>query len=377
MKIEFYKHNIDQKDKEEIIKVLDSLFLTTGHWTHRFEKKFSEYTSMEYTTAVSSCTNALEVALKYFGIKEGDEVITTPMSFIATANAIEYCGAKPVFVDVESKTGNIDADLIEAAVTRKTKAILPVHLYGHMCDMEEIARIAKKNNLKVVEDCAHCIEGGRNGIRPGQLADAACYSYYATKSLTCGEGGAICCHDMEMNEWFQKASQHGMSKNAADRYSKKYEHYDMEFLGFKCNMSNIQAALMIHQLDRMSDLLLKRKKIVSIYNESFQSHPGIHLPVVLQNTHHAHHLYTLWVDPVKRDKYMHLIYEKGIGVAVNYRPIHLMKYYIDKYGYKKGSFPNCEKIGCSTISIPLYPKLKEEEIEYIINTTNALIDKTD
>jgi len=373
MKIEFYKHNIDQKDKDELVKVLDSLFLTTGDWTHEFERKFSAYTGIGYTTAVSSCTNALELALKHYGIQPGDEVITTPMSFIATANAIEYCGAKPIFVDVEPDTGNIDVDLIEAAITEKTRAIIPVHLYGHMCDMEKIADIAGRNELIIIEDCAHCIEGERNGIRPGQLGDTACYSFYATKSLTCGEGGAICCHNQEAYEWFQKACQHGMSKNAASRYTKKYEHYDMEFLGLKCNMSNIQAALMIYQLERMTDLLRLREQIAKQYNDEFQTHPGIQTPVVIHNTKHARHLYTVWVDPEKRDGYMHQMQELGIGVAVNYRPIHLMKYYLEKYGYQKGNFPQCEKIGDSTISIPFYPRLSQEEINHSVLMINSII----
>ena len=370
MKIEFYQHNLTPRDKSEVMKVLDSIFLTTGIWTKEFEQKFADYIKSKYVTGVTSCTNALEISLKYFGIRKGDEVITTPMSFIATANAVEYCGGRPVFVDVEESTGNINTDLIEDAITSKTKAILPVHLYGQMCNIKKIRALADKYNLKIIEDSAHCIEGERDGVKPGQLGDLACFSFYATKSITSGEGGAISCNDSGVYDWLLKARLHGMSKNAADRYSKKYEHYDMEFLGFKSNMSNIQAALLINQIDRIEELLSAREKIAGQYDRGFRNNPNIKIPSVLPRIKHARHLYTMWVNPEKRDKYLDKLQERGIGVAINYRAIHLMKYYQQKYGYKRGDFPVCEKIGDSTISIPFYPKLTDEEVRYIINTVN-------
>ncbi len=372
MKIEFYRHSLEKEDKNEVAKVLDSVFLTSGEWTKAFERKLADYVESRYAVGLTSCTNALEITLKYFGIEQGDEVITTPMSFIATANAVEYCGAKPVFVDVEPDTANINADLIESVVTPRTKAILPVHLYGHMCDMGRIRKIADKHGLKVIEDAAHCMEGQRDGIKPGQVGDAACFSFYATKNITCGEGGAVSCNDPEMYDWLFKARMHGMTKNAADRYSKKYEHYDMDFLGFKCNMSNIQAALLIHQIERIETLLSARQRIAQRYDEAFLGNPGIKVLGTLPGTRHARHLYTILVDPRKRDEYMHRLQEAGVGVAINYRSIHLMKYYRQKYGYKRGDFPVCERIGDSTISIPFYPKLSDEEAGYIINAVNSM-----
>lgn len=372
MKIEFYKHNLTIEDKKEVIRVLDSIFLTTGEWTKKFEQKFAAYLGSNYAVGVTSCTNALELSLRYFGIGPGDEVITTPLSFIATANAIEYCGARPLFVDVEKATGNINAELIEDVVSSRTKAIIPVHLYGHMCDMKKIRAIAQKHNLKVIEDCAHCIEGERDGVKPGRLGDLACFSFYATKNITSGEGGAISCNDSKIYEWLCKARLHGMTKNAAERYAGRYEHYDMEFLGFKCNMSNIQAALLLHQLDRIEKLLSIKEKIAQRYDEGFKNNPNIKILHVLPQTKHARHLYTIFVDPNKRDIYLHRFQEVGIGVAVNYRPIHLMSYYRKKYSYEKGNFPECEKIADSTISIPFYPKLTEKEITYIVNIINKL-----
>ncbi len=371
-KIEFYKHNLDSNDKKEVIKILNSTFLTTGEEVKEFEKKFAKYFKTEYCIGVTSCTEALFLSLKGLGIGKGDEVITTPMSFIASSNAIEYCRAKPVFVDVEENTGNINADLIEKAVSSKTKAILVVHLYGQMCDMKKISKIARKYKLKLIEDSAHCVEGSRDDIKPGQLSDAACFSFYATKNITSGEGGAITTNNKDLSEWLLKARQHGMSKSAIDRYSKRYEHYDMEFLGYKSNMTNIQAALLLNQLDRIEKLHAKKERVAKKYDKGFSNNPNLKIISPLSNSRHARHVYTIHVDPKKRDYYLEKLQNKGIGVAVNFRPIHLMKYYRNKYDYKKGAFPITEKIGASTITLPFYPKLKQQEIDYIIKTVNGL-----
>ena len=369
-KIEFYKHNLSPEDKKECLKVLGSLFLTTGDEVRLFEEKFAKYLKTKYVVGVTSCTDALFLSLKCVGVNKGDEVVTTPLSFISTSNVIEYCNAKPVFVDVEESTGNINADLIEKAITLKTKVILVVHLYGQMCDMRKIRNIADKHKLKVIEDCAHCIEGTRDGLRPGQLGDLACFSFYATKNITSGEGGAITTNNKDYYNWLFKARLHGMSKNALDRYTKKYEHYDMEFLGYKCNMNNIQASLLVHQLDRIDEMLVKKEKIARRYDQEFAQNPKLKILKVLPGIKHARYIYTILVNAKMRDKYLRLLQEKGIGVAVNFRSIHLMHYYRDKYGYKGGEYPVAEKIGASTITIPLYPKLKAEEISFVADSVN-------
>ena len=276
-----------------------------------------------------------------------------------------------VFVDVERKTGNIDAALIEKKITSKTKAIIPVHLYGQICDMRKIRRIADRYKLKIVEDSAHCIEGEREGIKPGQLGDIACFSFYATKNITSGEGGALSCNDRRIYDWLKKARLHGMSKNAADRYTQKYEHYDMEFLGYKSNMTNIQASLLIHQLDRIGQYRAKKEQISQKYNYGLRNNEEVQMPMVLSDSQHASHVYTVWVAPQKRDRIMHRLQEAGIGVAVNFQPIHLMSYYKNKYGFHNGDFPQAEKIGASTITIPLYPKLTNSEVKYVIDTINS------
>ncbi len=373
MKIEFYRHNLVREDKDACMDVLDSLFLTTGETVKNFEAKFAAYMGASHAVAVTSCTAALHMALAYYKIGPGDEVITTPMTFIATANTVEYCGATPVFVDVEPETGNMDASLLEKAITPRTKAIVPVHLYGQMCDMKKIREIADKHNLKVIEDAAHCVEGVRDGVRPGQLSDMVCYSFYATKNLACGEGGAITCNDAAMHEWLLKARQHGMSKSAADRYSVRYQHYDMEFLGFKYNLSNIAASLLIHQLDRLGGYLDQKEAIAKQFDEGFAANSYVRKPAVLPASVHARHLYTIWVDPAKRDQYMHQLQEAGLGVAVNFRALHLMQFYTSKYGYKRGDFPVSERIGDSTITLPFYPRLSQEEVNYIIQTVNNTV----
>ncbi len=373
MKIEFYKHNLNQKDIDEVVQVLNSTFLTTASRTAEFESKLAKYTNNAYALGLMSATHGLELILRAFDIGPGDEVITTPMSFIATANSIEYVHATPVFVEAEATTGNIDASLVEAAITPKTKAIMVVHMYGQMCDMKTLRTIADKHNLKLIEDSAHCIEGIRAGQRPGNLSDAAIYSFYATKNITCGEGGAITINDSELNEWLKMGRLHGMSKNAADRYTNRYKHYDMEILGMKCNMSDIQAALLIHQIDRMDSFLARKEEIAQRYNSGFADNPNIQVPAVILEEPgdiHARHLYTIWVDPTRRDETLHKLQDSGIGVAVNFRPIHLMKYYREKYGFKPGDFPITEKIGGSNIAIPLYPKLTDEEVDYIIEQIN-------
>ena len=368
MKVDFYKHNLNKADQDEAMKVLSSIFLTTWSLVADFERKLASFTSNSYAVWIKSCTAWLFLALKYYNIGEWDEVITTPLSFVATANSIEHTWATPVFVDVESKTWNIDVSKIEEKITSKTKAIIPVHLYGQMVDMKALRTLADLYNIKIIEDCAHCIEGERDWIKPWNLWDIACFSFYATKNITSWEWWAITTNDEEVYKWMKKARSHGLSSNAADRYTKYYTHYDMEFLWYKENMTNIDASLLIHQIDRINDFLIKKEYIAWEYDQVFQKLNGIKIPQVVRWTKHARHLYTIQVDSEKRDIYLSAIQEKWVWIAVNFRPIHLMSYYKRKYKYTPWDFPVAEEIWASTISIPLYPKLTKSEIEYIINT---------
>lgn len=374
MHIEFYRHNIDEDDINRVNQVLHSIFLTTGDQVKEFEEQLAAYLGVKYAVGLTSCTAALHLSLLACGIGPGDEVITTPMTFIATANAILHTGAKPVFVDVEPDTANIDASLIEAAITSHTKAILPVHLYGQLCDMRAIRRIADKHDLYIIEDAAHCLEGVREGIRPGQLGDVACFSFYATKSITSGEGGAIATNSQNIAERVKLLRLHGMSKNAADRYIKKYEHWDMVECGWKYNMDNIQAALLIGQLGRTDSLCQLREEIAQRYEKAFNNIPGLDFAKIKPGYNKSsRHLFTIWVVPEKRDKVLYDIQEQNIGVAVNYRAIHLLSYFRNEFEFTRGMFPVAEKIGDSTISIPLYSSLSDIEVDYVIKSVLEVI----
>lgn len=372
MKVEFYRHSIEEADIERVGAVLRSIFLTTGEVVTKFENKLAAYLGVDNVVCVSSCTTALHLSLLAWGISHGDEVITTPMTFCATSNAIIQAGAVPVFVDVEEETGNINTELIKDAITDRTKAILPVHLYGQMCDMKKIRSIADRHNLIVIEDSAHCIEGIYDGIRPSVLSDAACFSFYATKNLTSGEGGAIATNDSSKAEFLRKLSLHGIDRSAAERYTKKYQHWDMDILGYKANMSNIQAALLIGQIDRIDSLRESREDICQYYQRRFDE-AGIRYPKVHEGSVSARHLFTIWVDEGKRDNVLFGLQDRDIGVAVNYRAVHTLKFYREYTKGQKMDLRIAEMIGNSTISIPMYPKLTDVEMRYVADSVIEVV----
>lgn len=373
MKVEFYRHNLNEKDTLKVREVLRSTFLTTGPATREFEGTFSKYVGLPHVVGLNSCTAAIHLSLLALGIGPKDQVITTPMTFIATATAIMHAGAEPVFVDVEKDTGLIDVSKIETAITTRTKAIVPVHLYGNMADMSSLRTVADRHDLKIIEDCAHCIEGKREGIRPGQLSDSACYSFYATKNLTCGEGGAVATRDYELAERIRRLSLHGMSKDAASRYGGRYEHWDMVDLGWKYNMHDISAALLIGQIDRLKENWQRRNAISGLYDEGFANMRNISMP--LREGRSAHHLYTIWVDANKRDEIMHRLQDRQVGVAVNYRAIHTLSFFRDHFGFDPSDYPTAFDIGSRTISLPLYPSLSNEEANYVIESVKTIVQQ--
>jgi len=365
-KIEFFRHCIDDKDIERASAVLRSIFLTTGTEVGEFEQKFAAYTGQSHAIGLTSCTAALHLSLIALKIGTGDEVITTPMSFCATSNAVLHAGATPVFVDVERETGNLDAELLEAAITERTKAIIPVHLYGQMCDMVKIRAIADKYRLHIIEDAAHAIEASRDGFSVGQLADTACFSFYATKNITSGEGGTVTTGNALLADELRMLRQHGIDRGAADRYTKRYEHWDMPLLGWKYNMDNIQAALLVGQLERIDELWHQRDARWRTYEDALADIKDVSWMKTLGGVRHARHLFTALVPPQKRDQLLWALQNRGIGVAVNYRPIHLLKYYREKFRYREGDFPMAEEIGSRTISLPFYPYLSHEELAYVV-----------
>jgi len=342
-----------------------------------FERKFANYLKVPEAVGLTSCTAALHLALLRHGIGIGDEVITTPMTFVATATAIIQAGATPVFVDVCPKSGLLLSEHVEHAISKKTKAIIPVHLYGRMVDMHGFFKIAKKYNLVLIEDAAHCIEGIRDGVRPGHLSDAACFSFYATKSITCGEGGALVCKSSEDAAWYRSARHHGISKNAIYRYTKGYEHWDMEIMGWKYNMDDIQASLLINQIDRLDINRQRRQFLEELYRKLLRDIDGLDFIEPPQKGEvSAHHLFTVLVPKnISRDDILKELNKNNIGCAVHYRAIHTLRYFREKFGYKPEDFPVANEIGNRTISLPLYPQLKEEEVERVCKVFKKAIFK--
>lgn len=374
-KVEFFKHNLTEEDIALATQVLRSVFLTTGPRVADFEQKFAAYLGHGYTVGLTSCTAALHLALLRHGIGPGDEVITTPMTFCATATAIIQAGAKPVFVDVCPASALLRPEDAERAITAKTKAIIPVHLYGRMVDMRGFADVANRYGLILIEDAAHCIEGSRDGIRPGELGNAACFSFYATKNITCGEGGSLVCRTEEDAAWYQSARHHGISKNAASRYTETYQHWDMEMMGWKYNMDDIQAALLINQIDRIDAYRDRKCEIESLYRNLLADVEELEfIEAPSEHEKSGHHLMTVLLPSYcSRDVVLQQLQSMGVGCAVNYRAVHTLKYFRDIFGYIPEDFPHAYTIGCRTITLPLYAKLTDDEALFVCNTLKNII----
>jgi len=366
MVVPFFLHDLGQAELDAIAAVFAGPMLTTGETVDLFESRFAGYLGCRHVVGLTSCTGALHLAMLALGIRPGDEVITTPMTFAATATAILEAGAKPVFVDVDQHTGLIDVDRIEAAITQRTRMILPVHLYGQMCDMRAIRSIAGRHGLRVVEDAAHCIEGTRDGVRPGELSDAACFSFYATKNITCGEGGALATNSAELAAKVRLLRLHGMTKTASDRAREGYAHWDLAVLGWKYNMDNIQAAMLLPQMDRLEANWHKRSQLAQHYEEMLTSIRGIARPRTVTAARHAWHLFPIWVAAERRDELISRLQAKGIGAVVNYRPVHLLTLFRQECGHREGDFPHAERIGACTLSLPFYPRMPLDHVDQVI-----------
>lgn len=367
-KVPFYRHDLGEPELAMVAEVLRQNILTTGDYVTEMERRLAAYLGIKHALGVTSCTGAMHMALVGLGIGPGDEVITTPMTFIATATAIIEAGATPVFVDVEPGTGNLDAERVESAITPRTKAIIPVHLYGHMCDMRRLHQIADRHNLRLIEDAAHCVEGMRDGIRPGQLSDAVCFSFYATKNLSCGEGGGIACTDDDLYQRLRLIRVHGMTKTAADRAREGYQHWDMTMLGWKYNMSNIEAAILLPQFDRLDSKWESRRQLADRYRQGLSGLDAIDIPTdsVGPGNRHALHLFPIRTKDVDRDQLIARLIEAEVEVVVNYRAIHLLSYFRDTFGYERGAYPIAESIGDRTVSLPFYPGMPTDKVDAVI-----------
>jgi len=370
---------IEQPEIDEVVNCLKSGWIGTGPRVNKFENKFREYIGSKFAMALNSCTAALHLSMLVSDVSKGDEVITTPMTFAATSNAILHTGAKPVFVDVEKETMNIDPTLIEKAITSNTKAILPVHFAGRPCKMDQIMEIAQKNNLLVIEDAAHAIEAKYKGKKIGNIGDMTCFSFYVTKNLVTGEGGMLTTNN---DEWASKVKMyglHGMSRDAWKRFSDEgFKHYQVMMPGFKYNMMDLQASLGIHQMDRLGKYFERRKQIWNIYNEAFESLPVILPSLEEKNTVHARHLYTLLLDTdklkISRDGIMDALIRENIGTGVHYVSLHLHPFYKESFDFKYDDFPNAAFISDRTISLPFSAKLTDQDVQDVIEGVKKVLN---
>jgi len=376
----FNRYWLGKEEEREVIDTLRSGWITKGPKTKKFEELFANYCKVKYAIGVNSCTAGLHLALISLGIGKDDEVITTPITFPATANTIIHTGATPVFVDVEPDTLNIATDKIEEAITEKTKAIMPVHFAGQPCKMNEIAKIARKYKLAVIEDAAHAIESVYKGKKIGSISDFTSFSFYATKNITTGEGGMLVTNNKNLAEKARILSLHGISKDAWKRYGNKgYAHWETFYPGYKYNMFDIQAALGIPQLKKIEKFWKRRKEIVKMYNDAFQNIEEILIigKEIKNDCKSAYHLYPIIIRTEKlktnRDIFMNTIQKEGIGLGVHFRALHLQEYF-KQQGYHRGMFLNAEYASDRLISLPLYPRMKDSEVKKVIRVVKKTLN---
>ncbi len=377
--LDFSRPVLTDDEKQAVMDVLDSGWLTTGVKSHEFERNFAQYTGVKHAITVNSCTAGLFLILRVLDVKEGDEVITSPNTFPATANVIEHLGAKPIFCDINLSDGNIDADKIIAAISPNTRGIIPVHYAGAPCDMDSIQSIAEQFNLFILGDCAHAVETTWNGKRVGGLGIASSFSFYATKNLTTGEGGMVVTNDDEIYHKVKTLRLHGLSDDAESRYTKNGGFgYDLIAPGYKFNMPDILASLGIAQLSRIGENHQKRVELNAYYRELLNDIDCIKLLEPVGKNTHAYHLLPILVDFSKlsceKNEFMSAMKSENIGISQHFKPLHLYSYYRKKYGYSKGDYPNAEKFGDEVITLPFNQYLQRSDIK---DVADALLKTTE
>ena len=370
--LQFSPPSIDETDIAAVVDALRSGWITTGPRVKKLEDQFTAYVGAPAAAAFNSCTAALHCALLALGIGEGDEVITTPNTFCASVNVIEHVGARPVLVDVEPDTLNIDPSLVARAITARTKAIIPVHFAGHPADLDPILAAAAPRGITVLEDAAHALAAKYKGRSIGASGNPVAFSFYATKNLTTGEGGML-TGAADLLDKARVAGLHGMSRDAWKRYDKGGSwFYEVLMPGFKYNMPDIQAALGLTQLARLDTLQARRREVVAAYDRAFRDHPALELPSRRADVAHAWHLYTLRLRrealAIDRDAFIRELAARNIGSSVHFIPVHLHPFYRDKYALKPADLPvafaNYERI----LSIPLHPGLSDADVADVTST---------
>lgn len=376
--IPYGKHWLDDKEINEVVDSLKSDWITTGPKMKLFEEKFKNYIGSNYAVAVNSGTAALHISTSCIDISPGDEVITTPLTFVATSNCVVYRGGTPILADIKKDTYNIDPIEIRKKITQKTKAIIPVHFAGQPCDMDEIKEIAQENDLYVIEDAAHAIDAEYKGKKIGNLSDLTIFSFHPVKNITTAEGGMVTTNNDEFYDKLSMFRTHGISKDAVKRFGKSGGYYyDMQYLGFRYNLSELHSALGIQQINKLESFQKRRREIVEIYNRELQHIEEITIPYVGNHVKHSWHLYVIQLKlerlKVDRDYIFKALREENIGVNVHYIPIHYHSYYAKNFGLKKGILPNVEWLFPRIISIPIFPKMSDDDVYDVINALKKVI----
>jgi len=370
---------IEQAEIDEVVACMESAWLGTGPRVAQFERNFAAYQGLQpsQVAAVNSCTAALHVSMVAANLEPASEVITTPMTFCASVNAIIHAGLTPVLADVDAQTQNIDPAAIEAAITPRTRAILPVHFAGRPCEMDAIMTTASKHGLMVIEDCAHAIETTYHDRKAGTFGGFGCFSFYATKNVVTGEGGMIMGRDEAHVARAKVLALHGMSKDAWHRFGDQgYKHYQVVEAGFKYNMMDLQAAIGIHQLARAEQNWKRREAVWNRYMKAFADLPiGLPAPPA-PGTRHAYHLFTIMVDEsrcgISRDAFLDAMNARRIGTGVHYLSVPEHPFYQKRFDWKPEQWPNAMRIGRQTVSLPLSPKLTDTDVERVIEAVRAL-----
>jgi dTDP-4-amino-4,6-dideoxygalactose transaminase len=376
--IPFHSPDIGDEEIESVVETLRSGWLTTGQKVKSFETDFADYIGCSHAVAVNSATAALHLALDAVDIQEGDEVVVPTMTFTATAEVVLYFKARPVLVDCRADDLNIDIDRIESAITPRTKAIIPVHMAGHPCAMPEILAIAQKYGLKVIEDAAHALPAAVQGRKIGTVGDITCFSFYATKTITTGEGGMATTENPDWAKRMRMMSLHGISLDAWDRYTDKGSwYYEVLRPGYKYNMTDIAAALGIEQLKKCDRFYQARRRIAEQYTEAFADLPEIQVSRCAPDAQHAWHLYIIQLNldrlTIDRGDFIKALNSRKVGTSVHFIPLHLHPYYRDTLGYAPADFPQATAVFERIISLPVYAKMTERNVTDVIDRVRAVV----
>ncbi|MEM9065164.1 MAG: DegT/DnrJ/EryC1/StrS aminotransferase family protein [Planctomycetota bacterium] len=368
---------IGEAEVEEVIDSLRSGWLTTGPKTKKFERLFRERLGVKHAVALSSCSAALHLAMLALDIEPGDEIITTPVTWPATSNMIWHAGAKPVFVDIERDTLNIDAAKLEEAITDKTRAIIPVHIAGQPCNMTEIHAVANTRGLPVIEDAAHALGSTYKGVEVGADGTHCCYSFYATKNMTTGEGGMFTTNDDEIAERVRVLSQHGVSRDAWNRERAQGPHWQLIEPGMKYNMSDLMSSIGIHQMDRLDGFIAKRRELASEYDRMLKGFEGVTPLTRKPERASAFHLYIVRLNPemlgATRDELMIALREANIGVGVHFISTHLQPYYRERLGIAPESLPVAAALSEEILSLPIYPGMELSDVRDVVDAFRTVV----